>query len=125
MTWDHVRDLRQAGMDIGSHTRTHRVLQTLAPRRLAEELRGSREDLERETGERVVALAYPDGRALAASSPIRLAIAEAGYEIGFTYNAGLPRLRGVDPLGVGRLSVEPSLSGSAFRGGLAIPALRA
>jgi peptidoglycan/xylan/chitin deacetylase (PgdA/CDA1 family) len=125
MTWDHVRGLRQAGMDVGSHTRTHRVLQTLTPAHLADELRGSREDLRRELGEEVVALAYPDGRGVARGSPIRRAILDAGYEIGFTYNVGIQRLRRVDPLGIGRVSVEPSVSAPAFRGSLAIPALRA
>ncbi len=123
MTWDHVRTLRGAGMDIGSHTRTHRVLQTLTPAQLDEELRGSREDLERELGEPVFAIAYPDGRPVPESSPIRKAIRDAGYEIGFTYNAGIQRVGRLDPFGVGRVAVEPTVSQTAFRGRLAIPAL--
>ena len=31
MTWDEVRAMRRAGMDVQSHTRTHRVLTTLPP----------------------------------------------------------------------------------------------
>lgn len=123
MTWDQVRALRRAGMDIGSHTRSHRILQTLPPAALGEELRGSREDLERELGERVFALAYPDGRAVPASSPIRDAIRAAGYEIGFTYNVGIQRVGRLDPLGVGRVAVEPDVTEPVFRGSLAIPAL--
>src|SRR6185312_6409974 len=42
MTWDQVREMRRAGMGIGSHTQTHRVLNTLVAGDLEEELRGSR-----------------------------------------------------------------------------------
>ncbi len=82
MTWDHVRELKQGGMDVQSHTRTHRVLQTLSERELSDELTGSRSDLERELGERPRALAYPVGNPPLDSSPIRKALEQAGYEIG-------------------------------------------
>ena len=61
MTWDQVRALRRAGMDVQSHTRTHRVLQTLAPAQLRDELCGSKADLERELDAPVVAISYPRG----------------------------------------------------------------
>lgn len=88
MTWDHVRALRAAGMDVQSHTRTHRILQTLSPAELSAELVGSRQDLQRELGEPARAIAYPVGRPLGASSPIRAALQQAGYEIGFTNGTG-------------------------------------
>ena len=37
MTWDQIRALAKAGMDVESHTRRHRVLQTLDPATLADE----------------------------------------------------------------------------------------
>jgi peptidoglycan/xylan/chitin deacetylase (PgdA/CDA1 family) len=88
MTWDHVRALRAAGMDVQSHTRTHRILQTLSPSELSAELLGSRQDLQRELGEPARAIAYPVGKPLGASSPIRAALQQAGYEIGFTNGTG-------------------------------------
>lgn len=68
MTWDHVRALRRAGMGVQSHTRTHRVLQTLRPDELEDELGGSRSDLERALGESIRAVAYPVGFPLARTS---------------------------------------------------------
>src|SRR5438067_1301979 len=53
MTWDHVKKLRREGMDVQSHTSTHRVLQTLHEEQLAEELGGSREVLEGIMGEKI------------------------------------------------------------------------
>jgi peptidoglycan/xylan/chitin deacetylase (PgdA/CDA1 family) len=88
MTWDHVRALRAAGMDVQSHTRSHRILQTLSPAELDWELAGSSQDLQRELGEPARAVAYPVGRPVARSSPIRQALMRAGYEIGLTNGTG-------------------------------------
>ncbi|MBA3821180.1 MAG: polysaccharide deacetylase family protein, partial [Deltaproteobacteria bacterium] len=46
MTWDQVRALARAGMDVESHGRRHRVLQTLDDETLDDELAGSRAELE-------------------------------------------------------------------------------
>ena len=62
MTWDDVRALAGAGMDIESHTRTHRVLDTLDRDQLRDELVGSRRDLEAQLGRPIRAIAYPVGR---------------------------------------------------------------
>ncbi len=62
MTWEHANALRRAGMDVQSHTQTHRVLQTLDGRDLERELRGSRETLEDALGAPVLGISYPVGR---------------------------------------------------------------
>jgi peptidoglycan/xylan/chitin deacetylase (PgdA/CDA1 family) len=123
MTWDEVRELRRAGMDIGSHTRTHRVLQTLSREHLSDELRGSREDLESALGERVDAVSYPVGTPIAAAPAIRSAIDAAGYEMGFTYNTGVQFVgANLDRLDIRRLSVSPDLNQRAFLMLVALPA---
>src|ERR1041384_1806224 len=48
--WDQVRALARAGMDVESHGRRHRVLQTLDDESLADELGGARPDLEAQRG---------------------------------------------------------------------------
>ena len=107
MTWDHVRALRAAGMGIGSHTREHRVLQTLAPAQLAEELSASRATLEHELGEPVTTIAYPVGKQISTIRPVRQAVAAAGYELGFTTTPGLNRFSvGADPLDLKRLPID-------------------
>jgi peptidoglycan/xylan/chitin deacetylase (PgdA/CDA1 family) len=88
MTWDHVRSLRKAGMDVQSHTRNHRVLQTLTQSELRDELDGARDDLRRALGEAPRAIAYPVGHPLAATSPVRTALETSGYEIGLTNGTG-------------------------------------
>ena len=62
MTHDQLCRLKSKGMTIGAHTRTHPNLAVLGSTSLADELRGSREDLEAILGNSVKYLAYPGGR---------------------------------------------------------------
>jgi peptidoglycan/xylan/chitin deacetylase (PgdA/CDA1 family) len=89
MRWEHVVDLERAGMDVQSHTRTHRVLQTLSVSQLGDELHGSRRDLEEHLEKRVDAIAYPVGYSLAHLDHVRDALRAAGYSWGFTNQTGI------------------------------------
>ena len=123
MTWDHVRALRDAGMRIGSHTRTHRVLGTIKEDQLRAELSGSRSDLEDALGEEVWSIAYPVGYPVVGDRRIRAALREAGYEIGFTYNTGAQDLRSLDPFDVSRSGVDVSWDLGRFSAVVEFPAL--
>ena len=131
MTWDQVRALARAGMDVESHGRRHRVLKTLDNDMLADELAGSRADLEAALGRPVRAVAYPVGRSIAREARIRDAIASAGYRIGLTNASGVNRvwplsMRGVmpiDPFDVRRLSTDRSMSDAMFLTQVAVPQL--
>jgi peptidoglycan/xylan/chitin deacetylase (PgdA/CDA1 family) len=76
MTWEMVSQLRAQGFLIGSHTRSHPFLTVETPARVAEELRGSRDRLQRHLREPVRHFAYPDGRY---DRSIAAAAADAGY----------------------------------------------
>ncbi|HEU0031233.1 MAG TPA: polysaccharide deacetylase family protein [Kofleriaceae bacterium] len=123
MSWDDVRALAAAGMDVESHTRTHRVLDTLSPAALVDELAGSRADLERQLGRPVRAIAYPVGRRPPIA--IRHAAAEAGYRVGLTNASGVNRGPAwlLDAFDISRLSTERSQSDAMFLAQLAIPQL--
>jgi peptidoglycan/xylan/chitin deacetylase (PgdA/CDA1 family) len=77
MSWDELRGLRDAGWEIGSHTRTHRDLATLTDAELDAELRGSREECEAEIGRPCRGLAYPFS---SFDARVKRAAAAAGYE---------------------------------------------
>jgi peptidoglycan/xylan/chitin deacetylase (PgdA/CDA1 family) len=131
MTWDQIRALAQAGMDVESHSRHHRVLQTLDAATLADELRGSREDLETQLGRPVRVLAYPVGRGVNGERHIREALSIAGYRIGMSNKTGVnrwwpPALRGIvpiDPFDVRRLATDRSISDAMFLTQVAVPRL--
>jgi peptidoglycan/xylan/chitin deacetylase (PgdA/CDA1 family) len=124
MTWDDVRALRKAGMGIGSHTTTHRVLQTLAAADLETELRASRATLEEQLDEPVTTIAYPVGKSIAAFAAVRRALADAGYELGFTTRPGMNTLpvEG-DPFDLRRISVDRDRPAAWTRLRFAIPYL--
>jgi peptidoglycan/xylan/chitin deacetylase (PgdA/CDA1 family) len=83
LSWSQVRELREAGMSIGSHTWSHRNLARLSTDASHEELRRSREILEERLAERVRAVAYPWGKlGRHVTDQTLLAARRAGYEIG-------------------------------------------
>jgi len=129
MTWDQVRALARAGMDVESHGRKHRVLQTLDAAGLVDELAGSKQDLEAQLGRPVRAVAYPVGRRISREARIRDAIAAAGYRVGLSNQSGTNRiwpgaLRGVLPIDrfdVKRLATDRDMSDAMFLTQVAVP----
>jgi peptidoglycan/xylan/chitin deacetylase (PgdA/CDA1 family) len=121
MNWHHVLALRDAGMDVQSHTRSHRVLQTLDDEDLTRELRGSREELECVLGRPVSAVSYPVGKPLGDDQRIKRAVRECGYELGFSNGTGANRLEAFDPFDARRMSLDVSLADEMFRTMLALP----
>jgi glycosyltransferase involved in cell wall biosynthesis/peptidoglycan/xylan/chitin deacetylase (PgdA/CDA1 family) len=61
MTWQQADELQRDGLEFGAHTRTHASLPGLPPAELADEVAGSRADLEERLGP-IRHFAYPYGR---------------------------------------------------------------
>ncbi|NNE09027.1 MAG: polysaccharide deacetylase family protein [Gemmatimonadetes bacterium] len=62
MTWDEIRAIRSAGVDIGAHTMSHPRLPRLTdPRELEREIVGSRDAIRAELGEEIPLFSYPYG----------------------------------------------------------------
>jgi peptidoglycan/xylan/chitin deacetylase (PgdA/CDA1 family) len=131
MNWDDIRALANAGMDIESHTRSHRVLETLDRDQLRDELVGSRHDLEVQLGRPVRAIAYPVGR----RPPIRVrrAVADAGYRIGLTNTGGVNHVwpaaisaaLALDRFDLHRVPTDCAQSDAMFLAQIAVPRLTA
>ena len=123
MTWEQIKALHASGMGIGSHTCSHRVLHTLDSAALATELGESRAILERRTGVPVTTVAYPVGRSVADSPLVRRAVADAGYELGFTTMPGPNPLAASDPLDIKRLPIDRRTPAALTRTWMAFPLL--
>lgn len=123
MTWDQVRQLAAAGMHIGSHTKRHRVLQTLDDGSLVDELGGSRAELEARIGKPVRAIAYPVGRAVAKDPRIRRALQATGYKAGFSNMSGVNTAwsREVDPFDIRRLTTYVEMTDAMFLTQIVLP----
>jgi peptidoglycan/xylan/chitin deacetylase (PgdA/CDA1 family) len=124
MTWEDVRALRDAGMDVASHAASHRVLATLSDAALDQDLVSSRRTLEEVLGGPVRALAYPVGRAIANDRRVRGAVARAGYAVGFTALPGRNLdLAHADPYDLRRVRVSLGTTPERLAATLAFPAL--
>jgi len=78
LTWDGVRALAAAGMEIGSHTVTHARLPDLFGEPLDAELRESRAELQAQLKQPVEALAYPYN---SVRRRVQKVAAAAGYKV--------------------------------------------
>ncbi len=121
MTWDQIRALSNAGMDIGSHTRSHRVLQTLPIPELDDELRGSRLELEAHLGRPVRALAYPVGYPVLDRPELVAAVERAGYQVAFSNANGLNTTSRPHRLDLRRVATDYGMPDSMFRASLTLP----
>lgn len=70
LDWLAVARLREQGVMLGSHSRTHPNLTTLSRTQIEEEVCGSVEIIERETGARPEPFAYPHGRVNAQAAAV-------------------------------------------------------
>jgi peptidoglycan/xylan/chitin deacetylase (PgdA/CDA1 family) len=121
MTWEQIRGLREAGMDVQSHSRWHRVPHTLSPEDLYADLKASREQIEDEVKSEVRAVAYPTGKGVAGLKAHREAVERAGFRLGFTNLGGVARLdRETDWLNIPRIAMALEMSHSYFKGCLAL-----
>jgi peptidoglycan/xylan/chitin deacetylase (PgdA/CDA1 family) len=81
MNWGQVKSLVDAGAQVQSHTKSHRLLQKLEPQEIKDELLHSKKEIEDRIGSAVTALSLPKG-----SRPpgITVLLRECGYRYLFT-----------------------------------------
>jgi peptidoglycan/xylan/chitin deacetylase (PgdA/CDA1 family) len=87
LDWDELRAMREAGWEIGSHTRSHPHLPALDDDQLTEELTVSRRVVAEEVGAPCTSLAYPYGDH---DDRVAGAAEVAGYEGAATMRPGPP-----------------------------------
>lgn len=108
LTWDGVRALAAAGMEIGSHTVHHARLSELDDEQLQDELVQSRQTLELQLQRPIDLLAYPYN---SVRRNVRAAAEQAGYRIAVSGVAH----GGSDPLDLLRTSVSGLTTPEQFR----------
>jgi peptidoglycan/xylan/chitin deacetylase (PgdA/CDA1 family) len=109
MTWDDVEELVTRGWEVGSHSRTHRLLSALPPAEAAEELAGSREEICARLG-RCDGISYPWGE-------VGATVVEAARSAGYSTGSGLAgRFTFGDPMRVPRVAIaDADRTGVRFR----------
>ncbi len=109
--WDELRSLARQGVSFGAHTRTHPLMGRLPVDRAVGEALGSYEDLVRELGDCLPALAYPGG---SWSQDITGALRESDITMAFTMDRGGNDLRAADRLALRRINVGRRSSAAAL-----------
>jgi len=111
MDWSQIRELHHAGMEIGSHTLTHRAPSTLSDAELEYELSESRRILEDGLGASVTSISSPTGFF---NARMRHIAQQAGYRalcigrVGFVADEG-------NPFSLNRIAVKRSTTGKRFQ----------
>ncbi len=86
VTWEQLVEMRDAGMEIGSHTVNHEELPKLNATRVWQELVISRAMIEQRLGQEVHSIAYPYGKF---DEEVAHLAREAGYWIAVTTKQGI------------------------------------
>ena len=121
MTWDMVREMRQGGMSIGSHTVMHPVLARQTTARQDWEIGQSKRRIEEEIGESISALSYPIGKACSYNDITLNCLERHGYHWAFTYSGGYAKPGSTNCFSIPRVAVESDTSMATLRTVAALP----
>jgi peptidoglycan/xylan/chitin deacetylase (PgdA/CDA1 family) len=88
MSWDHVRELVQSGIACQPHTVTHPILTRTSHEEVYHELATSKAQIEAETSQPALALAYPNGQPGDYDRETLRILRELGYQAAFTLVPG-------------------------------------
>ncbi len=121
MTWDMIRDLRDAGMTIGGHTVNHPILSQLPRFQQEEEILACSRRLSEELKESTRFFAYPRGKPDAFNEETRACLYEARIERAFSFYGGVNVLGHIDAFNVRRAAVEMETSHHDFVAMLSLP----
>ncbi|HKP10872.1 MAG TPA: polysaccharide deacetylase family protein [Blastocatellia bacterium] len=105
ITWEQVREMSDAGVEIGSHTATHPILPNVPVEHMRRELVESRERIAAEIGRPVDLFCYPNGNY---NDAVMREVERAGYRCAVTVENGLNDEHG-HPLALKRIHAEYDL----------------
>jgi peptidoglycan/xylan/chitin deacetylase (PgdA/CDA1 family) len=105
MTWDHVRGLRDAGHELGSHTQNHVDLGAVSREEARREIKGADDRLKKELGSSAGLFAYPFGRKRNMSEQNQSLPKELGLRCSLSAHGGMVH-RGDDPFQLKRVTIS-------------------
>jgi peptidoglycan/xylan/chitin deacetylase (PgdA/CDA1 family) len=121
MTWDMLREMRDAGMTIGGHSVRHQMLSRMSPSDQWEEITGCARRLDEELGSSMRYFAYPVGRPESFTADTRGCLKRAGVRFAFSYYGRYRRIDDWDDYDMRRIPVEQHMSLAEFCGRVLAP----
>jgi len=85
LSWDELSQMQENNITIGSHTKSHPMLKYLPEKKIRDEVRDSKEILERNLGRKVKFIAYPGG---SYDERVKSIVKESGYAAACGTNPG-------------------------------------
>lgn len=124
MTWDQLREMSAAGMEIYSHTHTHALLsQVVDPKEIRWELERSKTIIEQELGTVCDVVAFPVGSPIAYDQRSLDIAEEVGYQLGCTTNFGTNKRKDFQPMELKRFFVDKTTTTTNLAARLTTPRL--
>jgi peptidoglycan/xylan/chitin deacetylase (PgdA/CDA1 family) len=102
LSWNSLRQLAREGLVLGGHTQNHPIMNCITQEEMEQEVKGSLDDLQRETGIRPSTFAYPSG--LYSNEAVNM-VRRAGINLAFTTERGINLISRADPLRLKRINV--------------------
>jgi len=111
VSWQQLKEMRAGGMDIGSHTCSHRILSHIDTANQLQELQESKQILEAGLDCVIDSIAYPVGQSNTFNQAICEMTQQLGYKIGFSFTNAINDLPLNNAYQVSRLGIDnhPSL----------------
>jgi peptidoglycan/xylan/chitin deacetylase (PgdA/CDA1 family) len=114
MTWDQARQLKSAGVDVGSHSLTHTALGQQPIEVIRREVFAARELMQARMGDHSRHFSYPYGRNASMSDQSEAVLSEAGYTCALTLEQDAVRCDEVNLLRLPRLIISPLVGRTLF-----------
>jgi peptidoglycan/xylan/chitin deacetylase (PgdA/CDA1 family) len=110
LSWDQVRVMAAAGVDMGAHTQSHPVLTRVSLEQARREAAGSKARIEAEIGRPVTTFAYPNGLPADFNPALQAMLTQVGFRAAFTLVPGPERLAEVrrEPMAIRRIFIGHS-----------------
>jgi peptidoglycan/xylan/chitin deacetylase (PgdA/CDA1 family) len=115
MSWEDIRTLHAAGMTIGAHSHTHRILSALDKASQQQEIRSSKRILEDFLTSKVDFLAFPDGRRETFNAETMREAQAAGFRAAFSFYGGTNITGSIQPFDIRRSSIPRTTTAVRLR----------
>lgn len=94
MNWHEIKNMAEAGVFIGAHTVSHKILSELSERETMDEITSSKDEIEQTLNRRIISFAYPVGKKRHYNSEKCIPILKKnGFKLAVTTIGGFNRLR--------------------------------
>lgn len=103
VNWDEVREMSQDGVSFGSHSCSHRIMTTITPDEVSEELVRSRQVLLEQNVNYVPVYCYPNGNS---DAHIQSQVKASGYEAAVSVRTGVEGCRPGNRYAIRRVGIH-------------------